>query len=123
LPQRTESPLSDAVRDRVASSLPGCNKKLKEGLAQAIAVTAVRETYEEAGIACGSVRAGERPCLRILTRTVGSSSVVVPRLDKVRYLGRSVTPSHLPIRFAARIFAVDADDAGVTGMDGGTLWY
>jgi 8-oxo-dGTP pyrophosphatase MutT (NUDIX family) len=59
------------------------------------AVAAVRETWEETGIALGMVEAGR---LR-------------PDLSGLHYLCRAITPAESPIRFHARFFLQD-----VTGM-------
>ena len=63
--------------------------------ATALAVAALRETWEETGIALGRIEAGRlRPDLAGLT-----------------YLCRAITPADSPIRFHARFFARD-----VTGL-------
>jgi 8-oxo-dGTP pyrophosphatase MutT (NUDIX family) len=63
--------------------------------ATALAVAALRETWEETGIALGRVEAGR---LR-------------PDLAGLVYLCRAITPAESPIRFHARFFARD-----VTGL-------
>ena len=40
---------------QVGISLPGCQDTVRHGLARALAVAAVREAYEEAGLFCGAV--------------------------------------------------------------------
>jgi 8-oxo-dGTP pyrophosphatase MutT (NUDIX family) len=62
---------------------------------RALASAAVRETWEETGLAVGEVRAGE----------------LIPDLAPLLYLGRAITPTHSDIRFHARFFLVDAGDA------------
>jgi 8-oxo-dGTP pyrophosphatase MutT (NUDIX family) len=57
-------------------------------MAQALAVTAVRETFEETGLALGD-----------------GQSYELHRLD---YWLRAITPSQSPIRFHARFFAAEA---------------
>lgn len=63
---------------------------------QALAVAAVRETWEETGIALGEVEDGR---LR-------------PDLSGLRYFCRAITPAESPIRFHARFFLQD-----LTGRD------
>lgn len=63
---------------------------------QAVAMAAVRETWEETGIALGPVEAGR---LR-------------PDLSGLRYLCRAITPPESPIRYHARFFLQD-----LTGRD------
>lgn len=65
-------------------------------ITQALAIAAVRETWEETGIALGPVEAGR---LR-------------PDLSGLRYFCRAITPAESPIRFHARFFLQD-----VTGHD------
>jgi 8-oxo-dGTP pyrophosphatase MutT (NUDIX family) len=67
------------------------NARLARGLAHA----AARELLEETGLSLGTP----------------------PRLDRLHYLARAVTPPNSPIRFNARFFAVFAED--VTGTLGG----
>lgn len=66
------------------------------GLAQALGVAAIRETWEETGIALGRLENGR---LR-------------PDLSGLTYLCRAITPAESPIRFHARFFLQD-----VTGQD------
>ena len=60
------------------------------------AVAAVRETYEETGLVFG---------------TLGADKELIPRLDCIDLLGRSITPESKPIRYSARVFTADAEHA------------
>ena len=62
--------------------------------ARALAVAAVRETFEETSLAFGELVDGQ---LR-------------PSLDRLDYLARAITPALSPIRFHARFFIADAAD-------------
>ena len=76
------------------------------GRAQALALAAVRETFEECGLvvgAPGDIGANPSPSWQAF-RARG----VAPPLGALRYLGRAITPAVQPIRFHARFFAVDA---------------
>lgn len=70
-------------------------------LVQALGIAALRETWEETGIALGPVEAGR---LR-------------PDLSGLHYLCRAITPSESPIRFHARFFLQDVSgrDLALTG--------
>jgi 8-oxo-dGTP pyrophosphatase MutT (NUDIX family) len=67
--------------------------------ARALAVAAVRETWEETGIALGRITEG----------------TLQPALGRLDYLIRAITPAESPIRFHARFFAaqVAAEDGEV----------
>ncbi len=74
--------------------------------ARALAVAAVRETFEETGLAFGELVDGQ---LR-------------PSLDRLDYLARAITPTMSPIRFHARFFLADAaDGSGELGGNGELL--
>ena len=60
--------------------------------AQALAVAAVRETYEETGLVLGEV----------------SNESILPSLEPLDYVLRAITPPASPIRFHARFFAAEA---------------
>ena len=65
-------------------------------LGRALAVAAVRETFEETGLVLGEA----------------ADSGVAPDLETVDYLARAITPAGNPIRYHARFFAVDARALG-----------
>ncbi len=80
------SPLRAEITQRLCAS---CSPRL----ARALAVAAVRETWEETGLAHGEVSGG---ALR-------------PDLESLDYVLRAITPPQSPIRFHARFFAVQAE--------------
>ena len=89
------SHLRPAVAERLAR---GCSP----GRARALAVAAVRETWEETGLALGEIR----------------DSQLLPALDRLDYIVRAITPPESPIRFHARFFLAAAD--GLAGELGGS---
>lgn len=74
-------------------------------LTRALAVAAVRETWEETGIALGRIAAGR----------------LQPDLSGLRYVGRAITPAESPIRFHARFFLQDVSDRPLTLGGSGEL--
>jgi 8-oxo-dGTP pyrophosphatase MutT (NUDIX family) len=78
--------------------------------ARALALAAIRETYEEAGLLVGA--AGVR---RVRTRstTWGAffANGVVPALHALDYVARAITPPGNPRRFDTRFFLADASHA------------
>ncbi len=92
------SPVKSELSPAVAAKLEA---RWSPARARALAIAAVRETFEETGLAFGELVDGRlRPDLR--------------RLD---YLARAITPAISPIRFHARFFLADA--AGASGRLGG----
>lgn len=82
------------------------------GLGPALALAAIRETFEEAGLAIGhpdpaaaglatDAPEGWRDFLNL---------GLTPAVDRLRFVFRAVTPPTRPKRFDARFFLADADD-------------
>jgi 8-oxo-dGTP pyrophosphatase MutT (NUDIX family) len=79
--------------------------------AQALAMAAIRETFEETGLIVGSP--GDVGTSSDAAWTSFRNLGVAPALDKLHYLGRAVTPTAQPMRFHARFFSINASE--VTG--------
>ena len=62
-------------------------------MSRALAVAAVRETFEETGLVIGERR----------------RNGVAPNLAGLDYVARAITPPDNPMRFHARFFAIDAE--------------
>jgi 8-oxo-dGTP pyrophosphatase MutT (NUDIX family) len=82
-------------------------KACSPGRAMALALAAIRETYEETGLMVG------RPLAATPKRTPPAwqpfvDAGLVPALDALHYIARAITPPFRPIRFHARFFMVDA---------------
>ncbi len=91
------------------AALPNIGKGASITHAQALALAAIRETFEESGLIVGTrgdAGASNHPSWEAI-RTRGFA----PALDALVYLGRAITPPVQPIRFHARFFAVDAQHA------------
>ncbi len=101
---------------------PGQTKKLlldmkggpSETRARALALAAVRETFEEAGLLIGSRRADGVPAGEPLPGHEGwpafLSHGVLPRLSSLTYIARAITPPGRPRRYDTRFFSVDASE-------------
>lgn len=87
--------------------------------AQALAVAAIRETYEEVGLMVASP--SEQPVSAHPDWQDFSSRSLAPNLSPLNYIGRAITPAHQPIRFDARFFCVDAKYTAGTIRDNGEL--
>lgn len=82
------------LRPEVASAL---ERTCSPGRAHALAVAAVRETWEETGLALGELDNG----------------TLSPALDRLEHVMRAITPPASPIRFHARFFLAEG-----TGLNG-----
>ncbi len=95
-------PLHPNVESRLLRSLTPAR-------ARAVAMTAVRETFEETGLLLGheaspSVRTRSPHWRPFFARGV------VPALDKLDYVARAITPPGQVRRYDARFFLADAED-------------
>lgn len=75
--------------------------------ARALALAAVRETYEEAGIIIGRPSAGETPPADGSWQRFYATGFV-PSLAQIAFFARAITPPGRPRRFDTRFFCVDA---------------
>jgi 8-oxo-dGTP pyrophosphatase MutT (NUDIX family) len=101
----------EPIRPLPATTLAQMTRHTDEITARALAVAAVRETFEETGVALGHAE-GDR---------------FRPDLGAIEYLGRAITPVRNPIRFHARFFLTRVGNAaGSLGGSGELLdldWY
>lgn len=97
---RAGSGLDPAITDKLA--VGGSHRR-----AQALAMAAIRETFEETGLIAGTT--GDIGPSRDPTWAHFRVLGLAPALRQIDYLGRAITPSVQPIRFHARFFFVSAD--------------
>lgn len=88
------------IKDNLSFSM-GCSATM----AGALALAALRETWEETGIVLGRVEAGR----------------LYPDASGLHYLGRAITPAESPIRFHARFFLQDVTSLPVSLGGSGEL--
>jgi len=74
--------------------------------ARGLALAAIRETFEEAGVLVGE-RAAKIPRTRAPAWAKFFAHGIVPRLDALEFIARAVTPPGRTRRFDARFFMVD----------------
>ncbi|MBO6538597.1 MAG: NUDIX hydrolase [Rhizobiaceae bacterium] len=96
--------------------LRGTGARASDARARAIALSAIRETYEEAGLLIGTP--GE-----FATRNPGwtgfAEHKVMPALDRVRYVARAITPPGRVRRFDTRFLTAWKADVAVELAEGG----
>ncbi len=90
---------------------PGVLAKVGHGItparARALALAAIRETFEETGVLVGEA-AARTPRSKSHAWSRFFAHGVVPRLDRLTFIARAITPPARPRRFDARFFMVDA---------------
>jgi 8-oxo-dGTP pyrophosphatase MutT (NUDIX family) len=105
---------ADARAARASDLRPEVLAKLTLGTnavrAHALAMAAVRETFEEAGLLVGQ-RAERRLRSRSESWSKFFASGVVPALHGLDYIARAITPPGNPRRFDTRFFLADASHA------------
>jgi len=77
--------------------------------ARGLALAAIRETFEEAGILVGE-RLAEIPRTRAAAWRKFFAHGIVPRLEGLDFIARAVTPPNRTRRFDARFFMADAGE-------------
>lgn len=76
--------------------------------ARALALTAIRETFEETGLMVGT-REGGGPATVPKGWEAFAEAGILPDLEALHYVARAITPPRRPRRFDTRFFAVDAE--------------
>jgi len=75
--------------------------------ARALALAAIRETFEETGLIFGA-RRPDAPAVPVGPWSDFAASGFYPDLSVLHFIARAVTPTRRPKRFDTRFFAVDA---------------
>lgn len=77
--------------------------------AQALALAALRETFEETGLAAGINH--DVPSIKTRSQSWATylDAGVTPSLDQMTYIARAITPPYRPKRYDARFFMAPAD--------------
>ncbi len=97
-----------ALDPNVEEKLNARVRRPSPGFARSIALAAIRETFEETGLAIGvsDYGAPHNPPPGAWTRFAATG--VYPALDAIDFLARAITPPGRPRRFDARFLIVDA---------------
>jgi 8-oxo-dGTP pyrophosphatase MutT (NUDIX family) len=97
-----------ALDPHVEEKLNARVRRPSPSFARTLALAAIRETFEETGLAIGvpGLRAAENAPPGAWTRFAATG--VHPALDAIDFLARAITPPGRPRRFDARFLVVDA---------------
>ena len=92
----------------VEEKLNARTRRPSPGFARALALAAIRETFEETGLALGVTDHGapERAPAGAWSRFAATG--VFPALDSLDFIARAITPPRRPRRFDTRFFVADA---------------
>ena len=91
-------------------------------LPRALALTAIRETFEETGLLIG--RNAEMPAKAPAGWQPLYDLDIAPCLEGLQFIGRAITPPYRPKRFDARFFMAQAEDVSIDDrppLDGAEL--
>ena len=117
-PGDAREPAASELRSDVERHL---TKRCSKRRARALAMAAIRETFEEAGLALGKQSAHHDPQAPATWQAFALTGLA-PALDRLDYLGRAITPPGQVRRFHARFFTADVKDAeGELSGDGELL--
>jgi len=89
------------------------------GKARALALTAIRETFEETGLLFGSAEFGAPESPPEGTWADFAAQGVFPDLSTISFVARAITPPRRPKRFDTRFFTIDS--AAVAGKVEGVV--
>ena len=97
-------PLDEVVERKLLTR----TKQTSSDYARGLALAAIRETFEETGLAVGVTDVGAPEATPSEAWRRFAATGVFPALDGLDFLARAVTPPGRPRRFDARFFVADA---------------
>ncbi|MBZ8132622.1 NUDIX hydrolase [Afifella sp. IM 167] len=106
------APAASELDPEVEAKLALGTKRAGEGLGRALALAAIRETFEETGYLIGEKTRAARPRSRHPSWRAFHEAGYLPDLAPVRLVARAITPPGRPRRFDARFFVL-FDDGGM----------
>jgi 8-oxo-dGTP pyrophosphatase MutT (NUDIX family) len=92
----------------VEEKLNARTQRPSPAFARALALAAIRETFEETGLALGVTEHGAPQSAPAGAWARFAAAGVFPALDRLDFLARAITPPRRPKRFDTRFFVADA---------------
>ncbi|MEN3930742.1 NUDIX hydrolase [Microvirga sp. W0021] len=121
-PADRRMPVMGALSSRTERALQTCVSRPSSNRCRALALSAIRETYEETGIMLGSKDYGapDAPADSIWKKF--EEAGVFPDIEQLSFVARAITPPGLLKRFDTRFFIVDRkaiaeEHSGFVGPD------
>ena len=109
-------PVAGALHPRAEAALLARVVRPTASRARALALAAIRETFEETGLMLGTKEYGAPEGAPDGPWSTFRERGVIPELEALQVVARAITPPHRPKRFDTRFFAVDrtsiADEIG-----------
>jgi 8-oxo-dGTP pyrophosphatase MutT (NUDIX family) len=114
-------PADGALDPRIEARLMAQVQKPSRSMARALALTAIRECFEETGLLVGTRRPDAPAKVEGAWHDVVANGIV-PDLSALHFIARAITPPRRPRRYDTRFFAADFEAVhhrveGVTGPD------
>jgi len=100
-------PVAGALSARATDALTARVPRASHGLGRALALAAIRETYEETGLMLGTREYGPPASAPDGTWRAFHDAGIIPDLEALHFVARAITPPGRPRRFDTRFFAVD----------------
>lgn len=100
-------PVAGALSERTEAALRAKVTRPPLHLGRALALAAIRETYEETGLLLGTTEYGPPESAPEGTWQAFREKGVLPDLEALHLVARAITPPGRPRRFDTRFFAVD----------------
>jgi 8-oxo-dGTP pyrophosphatase MutT (NUDIX family) len=97
-----------ALQPKVEERLMACVQRPSASRARALALAAIRETFEETGLVLGTADYGVPETAVEGPWAEFAAHGVYPDLESLHFVARAITPPRRPKRFDTRFFAVDA---------------
>ncbi|MEH3147286.1 MAG: NUDIX domain-containing protein [Methylobacterium frigidaeris] len=115
-------PVAGTLNDRAEAALAARVTRPPHHLGRALALAAIRETFEETGLMIGTRDYGPPDAAPDGPWAAFREEGVLPDLEALQFIARAITPPQRPKRFDTRFFAVDrtavvAERTGIVGPD------
>jgi 8-oxo-dGTP pyrophosphatase MutT (NUDIX family) len=118
-PTDKRMPVAQPLDPQVEERLMRAVKRPSPAKARALALAAIRETYEETGLLLGT-SATSVPAAPAGPWSAFAQASILPDLSTIHFIARAITPPRRPRRFDTRFFAADASTIArrIDGMIG-----
>jgi 8-oxo-dGTP pyrophosphatase MutT (NUDIX family) len=108
-----------ALSARAAEALMARTRRPSPARGRALALAAIRETFEETGLLLGTAGGGAPGRTIAGPWAAFAERGILPNLDAMQFVARAITPPRRPKRFDTRFFTIDRD--AIAGEVGGVV--